>query len=258
MQDTSQAAIDEALKNNWDAAITLNKQILKENPTDIEALNRLGFALSETRNVKEAKKIFKKVLQINRFNPIALKNLKRLELFKEGKVKIGRTTHPNGQVKMRVNHFASLFLEEVGKTKVVNLINIAEAKIISTLHSTDEVILIPRRRGVAAVTTDNEYIGALPDDIARRLFLLMKGGNEYEAYIKSVDRNEISIFIRETKRQPKFRNQASFLGKGSVYYTTVREEAFQGEDKPDVSRLEDLEEEELQGQATDTNEEETT
>lgn len=259
MQDTVQAAIDEALKGNWQAAIELNKQILKENPTDVEALNRLGFAYSEIRSIKEAKRVYKKVLLINRFNPIAIKNLKRIELFTEGKTpnSKGKNPIPAAPIKQRVNHFASLFLEEVGKTKVVSLINLAEAKIISNLHSTDQVVLVPRRRGVAIITPTDEYIGALPDDIARRLFVLMKGGNTYEAYVKSVNRNEVSIFIRETKRQAKFRNQPSFLGKGSVYYTTVREEALQVEEKPDVSRLEDLEEEDTETQ-TDTEEEATT
>jgi|SRR5581483_5951120 len=243
MSDAAQAAIDEALRHNWSKAIELNRQILKENPNNIEALNRLAFALTETGEVKEAKHVYNKVLSINRFNPIALKNLKRLALLGSTKGKVKQEENINNGNSHKPS-FTGMFLEEVGKTKVVTLINLAEAKIISTLHPTNKVMLIPRRRGVSVTTTDDTYIGALPDDVARRLFMLMSGGNEYEAYIKSVDRNEVSIFIRETLRQRKFRNQPSFLGKSSTYYPFVREEVLVDQGRPDVSRLEDLDEEE--------------
>lgn len=240
MPDATQQAIAEALRKNFKKAIEINRLILKENPDDIEALNRLGFALSEEGKIAQAKKVYRKVLSLNRFNPIAIKNVKRLDLLKGKKAKTGNSQ----QGALRNGSFAGLFLEEIGKTKVVTLINLAEAKLISNLHPTDGVLLIPRRRGVAVTTGNDVYIGALPDDIARRLYLLITGGNQYEAYIKSVDRHEVSIFIRETLRQRKFRNQPSFLGKGSSYYPFVREGVVSDEEKPDVSRLEDLDEEE--------------
>lgn len=248
MPDSTSAAIEEALKGNWQKAIEINRHILKEKPEDIEALNRLAFALTEAGLIKEAKQIYNKVLSINRFNPIALKNLDRIALLKSAK---GSKTNSNNQ-----NHVVSgLFLEEVGKTKVVTLINLAEAKTISELHPTNLVRLIPRRHGIAVTTHDETYIGALPDDIARRLFVLIKGGNEYETYIKSVDRNEVSIFIRELSRARKFKNQPSFLGKGSSYYAFVRDEVVADEEKPDVSRLEDLDEEEDGKEESDSEEE---
>ena len=166
-------AIEEALKGNYQQAIELNRQILKENPDDIEALNRLAFALTEKGLTSQAKKIYNKVLSLNKFNPIAIKNLKRLQLVKSSKKKEG-----DHEVKEQANR-SILFLEEVGKTKVVTLIHLAEAKLLSNLHPTNTVNLIPRRRGVAATTNSGEYIGALPDDIARRLYTLMKGGNIY-------------------------------------------------------------------------------
>lgn len=250
MPDAAHAAIEEALRRNWHKAIELNKAILKENPHNIEALNRLAFALSESGRIKEAKHVYNKVLTLNRFNPIALKNIKRIALLKGKKYTLvkEKKSKPHqlndSLATARNNSFSGLFLEEVGKTKVVSLIHIAEAKIISTLHPTNPVILVARRRGITITTADGVYIGALPDDIARRLYVLITGGNRYEAYMKSVDRNEISIFIRELVRQKKFRNQPSFLGKGSAYYPFVRDEVLADTDKPDVSRLEDLDEEE--------------
>jgi len=37
------------------------------------------------------------------------------------------------------------------------------------------------------------------------------GGNEYEAYIKSSNDSGVSVFIKETKRAARFKNQPSFL-----------------------------------------------
>lgn len=252
MADLASAAIEEALRHNWQKAIEINRQIIKETPNDIEALNRLAFAFCETGLLKEAKRIYNKVLTINRFNPIALKNLQRLTLLKGKVTKTSAQGDGNSQQApmLRVHNLTGLFLEEIGKTKVVTLINLAEAKTISNLHPTNVVALVPRRRGVAVTTKDGVYIGALPDDIASRLFVLIRGGNQYEAYIKSVDRSEVAVFIRELVRKAKFRNQPSFLGKGSTYYPFVRDEVLSDEEKPDVSRLEDLEEEEEETKET--------
>jgi len=233
MSDVKNLAINAALKGDWEQAVKLNQNLLKENPNDIEALNRLAFAFAEKGNIKESKKTYLKVLTINRFHPIALKNIKRLSLLKAG---IAATNGVNQQR----SHFSNLFLEEVGKTKVVSLVHLAEAKVVSVLHPTNPVVLVPRRRGITVTMNDETYIGALPDDVASRLYTLIKGGNQYEAYIKSVDRNDVSVFIREVVRKPKFRNQPSFLGKGSTYYPFVRDEVMADEGKPDVSRLEDL------------------
>lgn len=241
MSNLAQDAIQEALKRNFPKAIEINRQILKETPNDIEALNRLAFACLETGQIKEARKTYNKVLSLNRFNSIALKNLQRLSSRKGADNIASSSNNQNA-------NFHGLFVEEVGKTKIVSLIHLAEAKIISALRPTNPVVLVPRRRGVTATTSDDIYIGALPDDIAKRLYVLIKGGNKYEAYIKSVDKNSISIFIRELLRLPKFKNQPSFLGRASTYYPFVRDEALAEEDKPEVVRLEDSdEEEELKG-----------
>ena len=139
MYNAAQQAIQHALNGEFEKAIALNRQILKENPIDTEALNRLAFALGEIGEIKQAKQTYKKVLLVNRFNPIALKNIARLEMIKEGK-KVHTKNDKNNSLS-RKKHISNLFLEEVGKTKVVTLINLAEAKILSTLYPTNQVFL---------------------------------------------------------------------------------------------------------------------
>src|SRR5581483_1195643 len=71
-------AIQIALTGNWEKAAQLNIEILKENPEDTEALNRLAFALAALGNNKEAKEAYDRVLIIDPLNPIAQRGLKRI------------------------------------------------------------------------------------------------------------------------------------------------------------------------------------
>lgn len=197
-----QQAIQTALTGNWTGAIKQNKQLLKENPTDIEALNRLGYALTVIGRTREAKRIYQKVLALDKKNPIAAKNLKRLEEL------------PNVLKQLETPHLytsSSLFLEESGKTKVVDLINTAEPKRISLLLIGEPLLLRVKRFKVFVLDQRNRYVGMLPDNIAKRLIALLKGGNGYEAYVKSIKNNRVSAFLKETKRSHRFRNQPSFI-----------------------------------------------
>lgn len=188
-------AIQTALVGNWDKTITLNKSILQEEPDDIDTLNRLAFAFLNQGNNKDAKSIYQKVLLLDMKNPIALRNLKRL-----GDVYIKK-------MNFRLNN---LFIEEPGKTKIIELINVADKKIVSHLRCGEKLNLNIKRMKIFALDQDNQYIGMLPDDLCRRLIKFIHGGNKYEAYTRTAESTKISIFIRELKRTKKFKNQPSF------------------------------------------------
>jgi len=61
----AQKAIDLALSGKWSEAVQANIEILKENPKDIDALNRAARAYAETGNVELARKTAAKVLKID-------------------------------------------------------------------------------------------------------------------------------------------------------------------------------------------------
>lgn len=194
-------AIQTALSGDWSSSITLNLEILKDNPNDIDTLNRLAFAYSSKGDLKEAKNIYQQVLSLDDHNPIALRNLKRIN---------------DGGGSKNVNivtpvHVSNLFIEEPGKTKVIDLLNIADKKVISPLRSGEVLNLTPKRMRIFLIDQNKQYIGMLPDDIGRRLIRFIDGGNTYEAYVKSVSNNKVTIFARETKRTSKFKNQPSFI-----------------------------------------------
>lgn len=198
MSITNQA-IQTALQGNWTEAITLNKSLIKENPADIDALNRIALAYTIVGKVKEAKSAYQKVINIDPLNSIALRNLKKL---KDKNIVI---TPVSGNYQIN-NHF----LEQPGKTKVIELINIAQPKVIETLRMGQSLTLSIKRLKIFA-QEQNQYIGVLPDDIAKRLIKFIKAGAIYDAYVKSANPHKVSIFVKEIKRAKRFKDQPSFL-----------------------------------------------
>ena len=199
MKITSNQAIQTALTGNWEEAIKLNKSLLVDNPKDVEALNRMGLAYTILGKSKSAKNTYLKVLEIDPLNSIALKNLK--------KNKSDLTKDPDDSVVIQVNN---IFLEETGKTKVVELINLAQAEVLLTLLTGQSVDLSAKRLKIF-ISQGKKYIGALPDDIGKRLIKFIKSGAKYEAFVKSSNHQNVTIFIRELKRAAKFKDQPSFL-----------------------------------------------
>lgn len=198
-------AIQTALMGDWNTAILLNQELLKENPEDLETLNRLGFALTVVGKVNDAKKIYRKVLEIDNQNPIALKNLKRLNESKKNiKFKTSST--------ISSNHINTIFIEESGKTKVIELINVATPKIVVNLMTGELLSLCIKRLKIFVLNSNGAYIGMLPEDIGRRLIKFIKGGNCYEACVRAIEsHHKVVIFIKEIKRVSRFKNQPSFI-----------------------------------------------
>lgn len=191
-------AIQTALEGNWQNAIAINKSLIQEDPADIDALNRLALAYTITGKLKEAKSAYQKVINLDPLNPIAIRNLKKL---REKGITFG-----NGSLNIQINN---KFLEEPGKTKIVELVNIAQPKIIEALRTGQTVELSVKRLKIF-VSEGKQYIGVLPDDIARRLIKFINSGCLYDAYIKSSNQHKVTVFIKEVKKISKFKDQPSF------------------------------------------------
>lgn len=194
-------AIQTALTGDWKTAVSINKKLLEEDANDIDALNRLALAFMVMGKVKSAKSTYQKVLEIDPLNPIAIRNLKYLK---------GTTSKQKSDVfgDLQINN---KFLEETGRTKVVELINIAQPTVIQALRTGQTVNLCIKRLKLFVLKGERQYLGVLPDDIGRRLIKFIKAGNKYEAYIKSVSPHKVIVFIKEIKRSARFKNQPSFL-----------------------------------------------
>jgi len=193
-------AIQTALIGDWQQAITLNQTILEENAEDIDALNRLAYAFGSIGDMKQAKSLYQKVLGLDMHNPIATRNLKRLT--------------SNGGLKSNSGialSLSNLFIEESGKTKVVELMNVADKKTLSQLRCGEKIDLNTKRMKIFVYDSQKQFIGMLPDDLSKRLIKFIEAGNEYEAYIKDLDNNKVVVFIHEVKRASKLKDQPSFL-----------------------------------------------
>lgn len=189
MDTSAQLAIKQALQGNWVEAIKLNEGILKDNPEDIDALNRLSRAHSEIGCIKKAKEAAQKVLKISPDNSIAIKALVKLENMDEGECPCGKISSPDD------------FLEEPGKTKMMYVMHQGDPKVIATLDAGDEVRLDSHSHRLEILTEDGKYVGRLPDDLSARIKMLISCGNEYKVVIKSLDQAGVKILLRETKNK---------------------------------------------------------
>jgi tetratricopeptide (TPR) repeat protein len=201
-------AIDAALNCKWQQALELNLEIIKQEPNSVECLNRLAKSYFELGNLKDSQKFYKEVLDLDPYNSIAQKNLKKIALFKE----TGNSVTSNHHSTLS----AAFFVSEPGITKSVTLIKVAEPQRLMSLSPGISVNLVMKNRGISVVDMDNKYLGVLPDDIAFHLMKLIKGGNKYSAFIQSVKQNGLIILVREVFRSKKFKNQASFLDDAKV------------------------------------------
>lgn len=228
-------AIQTALTGNWNKAITLNQELLKENPQDIETLNRIALAYTALGNPKEAKRFYQEVLQIDNQNPIALKNLKRLAEARKNHAERG----PG--VPVLAGDINTMFLEETGKTKVIELINVAQPELVAHLMTGELLTLQVKRLKIFVLDGKKQYIGMLPDDIGKRLLKFLKGGNTYQTCVKSLHNHKINVFIKETKRMNRFKNQPSFATsektKMTISKNYVADDDDSGDSEDDASVL---------------------
>lgn len=213
-------AIQAALSGNWSEAIKLNLAILKKLPEDIEALLRLAKAYEEVGEIKLAKKTYRKVIKIDKFNPIAKRGLKKLSAWKTSeKKRVSRKKQKLQAIK------SDLFLEEPGKTKTVSLIKLAPPEILLKLDTAEEVKLAVGKHSISVRDKQNNYLGRLPDDLSQRLIKLINGGNQYLAVVKAVDQKMLKIFIKEIKQSKRNASLPSFPSLGEQYHAFLPKEA---------------------------------
>jgi hypothetical protein len=186
-----------------------------EDKYNIETLNRLGRAYLENGDIDKASETFKKVVNLDKYNPIARKNLQRIKTKSKTK-----KTQQILAVKSPIN---TNFLEEAGRTKSTQLVRLADAEVIANLTIGESLNLEPHKRAICVRNMTGVHIGALPDDLALRIGKLIRSNYQYEAFVKSVIGHNVQIFIREVRRGSSFRNAPSFPSANtSNYHADIR------------------------------------
>lgn len=207
------AAINAALSQDWKEAIRINTALLKADKNNISFLNRLGFAYLQSGDLTLAKKTFLKVTKLDEYNQIAIKNIKKLGSVRQKDLVKGN----------RKQVLPMSFLEEPGKTKIVECVNAAPLSALATVFPGEEVELKARNHVVELRSFANIYLAALPDDLSFRLIKFLAVGNTYQALVQSVSKNTLTVFLRELTRGKRFATQPSFATT-AIYVPFTRTE----------------------------------
>ena len=206
-------AVQAALEADWTKAVELNTAILEKNAEDLEARNRLGRALLETGKLDEAKTAYAEVIKAEPNNPIALRNVARLNTLLEHKTKTNPTkskTQPR------------LFIEDMGKTGILRLINPAPAHVLARYSAGAECQLKEQEGLLAVHARDGELLGFLEPKVGRRLIDLIRTGNQYVAAIVSNDQANARVAIREVFQSVENSSRISFPGHHRAAETKER------------------------------------
>lgn len=230
--DLAQIAIASALSGDWKKAQEINLKILKENPHDVDALNRLSRAYFELGSIKKAKVTAQKVIKLDPFNSIAKKSLDKWKELK--KIDKQDSIHLSPQN----------FIEEPGKTKNVFLMHLGDPKVLAKLDAGDIININTHCHRISITTSDNKYVGRLADDLSSKLRKLTNLGYQYTAAIKSINKNEVKIFIREVIRPAKFKDTPSFSSEKIEYISYTPPELVHKKEgvAPDFSETEEVNE----------------
>lgn len=216
---SSREAIELAMKGLWQEAIAINKSIIESFPNDVDAFNRLGRAYMETGKYEEAKEAYGKTLQLDPYNMIAEKNLRRLADLKEPPSEHEKTEEQARSAGPRD------FIEEVGKAAIIKLEDLAAKEILAKVDAGDELKLRVDAPNLYVENLNGVYLGKLDAPHSRRLVRLIQGGNKYSAAVTSVSGTKLVIIIREVIKHPSQAGIISFPSRGMVSFKPFTDES---------------------------------
>ena len=196
-------AISAALDADWPRAVDLNKQILDGAPDDVEARNRYGRALLEVGRIDEARASYQEVLKAFPNDPIALRQVARIAVLSEDKHKPDAT---------RSKTQTRLFIEDMGKTGILRLVNPAPAGVLARYAPGAEAELREQEGLLAVHARDGALIGFLEPKVGRRLIDMIRTGNQYVVALVTNDQANVRVAIREVLQSPENADRISFPG----------------------------------------------
>ena len=204
-RQSSRQAIALAMQGQWGEAIAVNQGLIETFPNDIDAHNRLGKAYMELGEYAQAEAAYGCALEIDRYNNIAKKNLRRLSHLREAGAGLD-----GGFQKLEPQNF----IEEVGKSGVVRLYRLASPEVLARAVAGERVQLKVDGASLIVESARGEYLGQVGPRHGRRLVRLIEGGNEYSAAIINSSEGRATVIIREAYQDPSQAGRPSFPSKG--------------------------------------------
>src|ERR1700730_14141373 len=166
-------AIELALANRWVEAVQVNRGIMDRFGPDEDTLNRLGKAYTELGQLTEKTDAYKGTPKMKPGNPIAVKNLSKLQGLRGGQ------PVPSSKAKVDVD----AFIEETGKTSLTAPHVHARGHPCSKVACCDPVKLIVAGDTMNLEPSRGIYLGHLEHALGRRLIKFLEGGNRYSGAV---------------------------------------------------------------------------
>lgn len=237
-QRLSSEAINLAVQGRWGEAVKLNRDMLERFPDDIKSYNRLGRALTELGEFAQAKEAYLKTLELTPDNPIAKKNIARLDNLPKSNV-----SSANRLSKI----IPELFVTESTKSGIVNLHNLASSEVLVIVAQGDQVQLDVEGQRLVVKSGDGVYLGEVEPKHNSHLTKLIKGGNKYVAAIFGMEADKMQVIIKEVYQPPEQSGIPSFPGesaKSAHSYATGRllRRNVAGEEQGAMEKVEHFEE----------------
>jgi len=203
-----------AISGDWVAAAEANRAILEAAPRDIDAMNRLGKSLMEMGNLDDALEVYRQAIAIDPSNVIAQRNAGRLEQLIGAKA----ADAPAAVAAFRTGNAvqAGVFVEEVGKTFVTDLIRPTVDAILTQLAPADEVELRIDGKNVNVHDEHGNQLGQLEPQIGQRMVRLMESGNRFKAYIVALTGVTARIILREIYHDPDSSFPVAFQRQATI------------------------------------------
>jgi tetratricopeptide (TPR) repeat protein len=208
-----------ALLGTWQEAVEVNKKLLERTPRDAEAQNRLGRALLELNDQAGALEAYTAALKIDPANIIARRNLQRLDLLRHQTASKKKKTDDSSHDIPRT----SVFIEEVGKTWVDEVVNPASMQELADVSSGEQLELTVKGKRLFVSRHGGKKLGEVEVKTAERLIELMGKGNRYEVYALGISSKSLRIILREVYRDNAKANIVSFPRQVSATRAYLRE-----------------------------------
>ncbi len=196
------------LEGRWDEAVEMNQQLISRSPKDADAQNRLGRALLETHRYSPAIEAYTSALRSDPANMIARRNLQRLELLRHRAQ--GDEAVPVEQGEPTPLPRTSVFIEEIGKTWVDELVNPAPMEELVEVRSGQQLQLDVTDGRVYVSHSDGHRLGEVDAKTAERLIGLIAAGTRFEVYALGITTLSLRVILREVYRDPSQGTTFSF------------------------------------------------
>ncbi len=247
-EDARRAALD----GSWEEAVAINERIIAQSDRDTIAYNRLGRAYVALGQLNEAKDAYTKALHTDPANLIARRNLQRLELMRG----------PGGKLTAEVSRpgampRTSVFLEEVGRTWVDELVNPGETLTLTDISSGEQLVLSDEDGDLIVRRANGDLLGEIEPKTGRRVLDLMRQGNRYEIYALGMAGQTLRIILREVHRDPSLATTVSFPRQITSRAYLRDRDLLRQRDESDFFLLDDDEDDDTEAAATETDDEDS-